>query len=54
MVHYAAKIKPKGALIISGFYTQDVEILLEKANSLQLKETNRLVKDNWVCLSFFN
>ncbi len=49
---YVAKIKPKGALIISGFYTQDVEILLEKAKTLNLIETNRLTKDNWVCLSF--
>lgn len=37
-------------LIISGFYDEDIPVLLDKAKSLDLKEVSRKSKDNWACL----
>ena len=37
-------------LILSGFYEEDVPVLLEKANELGLHETARHTDNNWSCL----
>lgn len=37
-------------LILSGFYEEDVLVLLEKANELGLHETARHTDNNWTCL----
>ena len=37
-------------LILSGFYEEDVPVLLEKANELGLHETARHTDNNWTCL----
>lgn len=37
-------------LILSGFYKEDVPVLLEKANELGLHETARHTDNNWTCL----
>ncbi len=37
-------------LILSGFYEEDVPVLLEKAEELGLKEKTRMVDENWTCL----
>lgn len=39
-----------GYLILSGFYEEDVPLLLEKAEELGLRETGRRTEDNWCCL----
>lgn len=39
-------------LILSGFYLQDVPLLIEKAESLGLHEVERKVEDNWCSLKF--
>ena len=37
-------------LILSGFYEEDVTVLLEKANELGLHEIGRKTDNNWACL----
>ncbi len=37
-------------LILSGFYEEDIPVLLEKANELGLHETARHTDNNWTCL----
>lgn len=39
-----------GSLIISGFYEQDIPLLLEKADELGLHETKRFQRNEWACL----
>lgn len=38
-------------LILSGFYEEDVPLLLEKAKELGLEEYGRKTDDNWCCLA---
>ena len=40
-----------GLLIISGFYKDDVEMLIEKAQELGLKPIRQREEDDWCCLS---
>lgn len=37
-------------LILSGFYEEDIPVLLEKAEQLGLKESARRTDNNWACL----
>lgn len=39
-------------LVLSGFYTEDAEILKEKAASLGLTHDKMFEKNNWCCLTF--
>lgn len=39
-----------GTIILSGFYEEDVPVLLEKANELGLHEIARKTDNNWTCL----
>jgi len=47
---YIQKLKPTGNLIISGFYSQDIPVLMEKITALGLKQVQQFERDNWVCL----
>ena len=38
------------SLVLSGFYTEDAPMLLQKAESLGLHEVSRKVDNNWCCL----
>ncbi len=38
-------------LILSGFYEEDIPILLEKAEELGMHEASRQVDNNWACLA---
>ena len=40
----------KAQLVMSGFYEEDIPLLLDKANSLGLEETGRKKKGEWCCL----
>lgn len=40
----------KARLVMSGFYEEDVTLLLDKANALGLVETGRKKKGEWCCL----
>ena len=39
-------------LVLSGFYEEDAQMLIEKAETLGLKEVDRKTDDNWCCLIF--
>ena len=41
-------------LILSGFYEEDVPVLLEKAEELGLQEVGRRTDNNWTCLVLKN
>lgn len=47
---YADLLVDKGYLLLSGFYTQDVQDLIECATPLGLKLINEGSKDNWAAL----
>ncbi|MBC6365611.1 50S ribosomal protein L11 methyltransferase [Algoriphagus sp. AK58] len=47
---YAGLLVSKGYLLLSGFYTQDVEDLVKAATSLGLKLIKSSDKDNWAAL----
>lgn len=40
-----------GTMILSGFYEQDVPLLLQKAAALGLEEAMRKTEDGWCCLT---
>lgn len=39
-------------LVVSGFYDEDVDVLVDKARSLSLALVSRKEKDHWTCLAF--
>lgn len=47
---YADLIPPKGYLLLSGFYNEDVDDLLECAKPFGLSLTSKQSKDNWATL----
>lgn len=49
---YSRGLISGGTLIISGFYTQDLDMLKEEAERCSLKYEYHLVKDNWVAAKF--
>ena len=52
MPAYKAVLKPEGWLLLSGFYTEDLPILQQKAESLGLLYQSHRVKNNWVSALF--
>ena len=52
MPAFRSKMKPGSCLILSGFYTEDIPLLVEKAESLGLKLQKTKEDDNWACLVF--
>lgn len=50
MVHYIDALNAGGKLLMSGFYTEDVPMLREKAESLGLKFCHTHSRNNWACL----
>ena len=49
---YFNVLNPGGTLIMSGFYTQDIEDIKEKAESLGLKDAGFVEENNWVAHSY--
>lgn len=49
---YSKVLNPKGSLIVSGFYKQDIPVLCAKAQSVQLSLNNVSEDRNWVSCSF--
>ncbi|MDQ4141318.1 MAG: 50S ribosomal protein L11 methyltransferase, partial [Bacteroidota bacterium] len=49
---YATKILPGGALVVSGFYTEDLDLIKDKALSSDLNFTSVRTKNNWVSAVF--
>lgn len=58
LLHDMPKFKlamvPNATLILSGFYMQDADLLINKAKELNIKETRRNTKNNWCMLEFIN
>ena len=52
MAQYEQSLNRGGRLIISGFYTEDAPLLIEKAESLGLSFSDQKAKDNWCRLTF--
>lgn len=52
MPAYVSVMAPGAALLMSGFYTEDVPLLEDKARSLGLSLIDVKQKDNWACLAF--
>ena len=51
MASYVRALKPQGGtILLSGFYTADIPILLEAAAPLGLKEVSRRTRDDWALL----
>src|SRR6188768_3231815 len=51
---YAAHLAPGGQLLLSGFYTEDIPDLLERAAPYALRELARDQKENWASLLLQN
>ncbi len=47
---FRSVMNPGASLILSGFYEEDIPVLLEKAEELGLHETARHTDNNWACL----
>lgn len=47
---YAAAMKPNATLLLSGFYEEDVEILLNEAEKYNLKFVRTASDNRWACL----
>lgn len=54
MATYAAAMLPGAQLVMSGFYTEDVAVLQEKAESLGLHLCDQRSRDNWACITVTN
>ncbi len=50
MSAYVEVMASKARLVMSGFYEEDIPLLLDKAISLGLEEIGRKKKDEWCCL----
>lgn len=47
---FVSVMTTESKIILSGFYEQDAEAILQKANELGLKENQRLSNHDWCCL----
>ena len=52
MPAFCSKLAPGGRLLLSGFYTDDRQLLVDMATGLGLRLDDEHVEDNWMCLVF--
>lgn len=52
MPQFVKRMKPDGRLILSGFYTEDIPMLVEKAETLGLKKISEKEDNHWASLVF--
>jgi ribosomal protein L11 methyltransferase len=52
MGEYADRIVARGDLLLSGFYTEDIPMLIERARDLGLVYQSQSEKNRWACLRF--
>jgi ribosomal protein L11 methyltransferase len=52
MDEYAGRIVSGGDLLLSGFYTEDIPMLVERAEALGLNYVSQSEKNRWACLRF--
>lgn len=54
MDKYVKTMLPDSKLLLSGFYTEDLPLIKEKATELGLEYNNHIVESNWVAALFTN
>ncbi len=47
---FSKVLRPTGIILLSGFYTDDVPMLMEKASSLHLKKIAQRCENNWTMI----
>lgn len=47
---YAQALKPGGTMLLSGFYEEDIPVIMACAEPLGLQQSGHTVKDRWACL----
>ena len=47
---YSAKLKKGGAMLLSGFYVEDIPVVEKAANAVGLRKTGFTERDRWACL----
>jgi ribosomal protein L11 methyltransferase len=52
MEKYIACLPPDGELYMSGFYSEDIPLVKNRANALGMNFTDFQEKNNWVALKF--
>ena len=52
MIAFRSKMKDSGILLLSGFYIEDIQILVDKGQTLGLRLTRQREENNWACLQF--
>lgn len=50
--HYADRIKSGGLLFVSGFYTEDIPVIVDAAKPYGLKKESFTSDNNWACVKF--
>lgn len=53
MPTYVSRLAKDGELLMSGFYSEDLSLIQDKAEELGLTYAFHKVKDNWTVVSFF-
>ena len=51
---YTDSLKENGILLLSGFYTEDIEKINASAETNGLKQDKKLTRNNWVGLKYVN
>lgn len=51
---YVGCLRHKGYLVLSGFYTQDLPVILEKAQQIGLKYESHIENNNWVAVKLIH
>jgi ribosomal protein L11 methyltransferase len=51
---YVGCLKKDGILALSGFYSQDLPIILEKAQQIGLKYEKHIENDNWIAVKLIH
>ena len=54
MKSFRGVLNEGGYMILSGFYEEDIPVLLEKAKEFGLYESGRSTDNNWACLVLKN
>lgn len=51
---YVRSLNKNGILLLSGFYTEDLDIINQKCLELELKFEKNLERNNWVAAKYVN
>lgn len=54
MPRFKQHLKDNGILLLSGFYTEDISLLQEKANALGLRIVGQKENNQWACLQLMS